>query len=424
VIDAYARKGESEKSVEHYTSVVYSYARKKQTTIGSAKCAERVFSGSLDFYEDFRLAPARPDATLVATMLDVWAKTPMKAQLRAQRTRELIENMGEKYQIECDVRVYNAYLNILVSCGDHQSTRQAEDVLAYLESHDTLQPNVYSYNAVLKALSKQQMGNKAEALLMRWIRRYRDGKITDIPDWHSFCTVLNGWTSPKKGNNISGKKAEEILDWMGSHDVPLNLPCYNAALKVCSQTSGLDSPIIAKRIWDRMPEKDRESYHFMINCLGRSDNFRNACKAEHILREGVDSQTLCPDPQLCNVVVSAFANGRHATSGVRAEQFLAWMTSVGVEPTTQSYNSAISGHVKSARPVGVDKALNLYMRMRAEPSAATYSILVEGCAGRPRDVEELFKDCIGRGLLDKKLLKDFRDVGTAALRSQLGGDIP
>jgi hypothetical protein len=52
--------------------------------------------------------------------------------------------------------MYNSLINVLASSGVDLDLRQAESLLLFLEEHDQLNPDSYTYNGLLNAYAKVQ----------------------------------------------------------------------------------------------------------------------------------------------------------------------------------------------------------------------------------------------------------------------------
>lgn len=253
VIDAYARVERTDKagavfqhmednyrngvtdippSVHCYSSVIDAYARvqgtqarerslngKRHATGAShgndlPYLAEEVFQGLLKFYEDYKLPCCRPDVTVFTTMMNVWSKSNHRE--RIDKVRALLKDMVP-YDLKCDVFVYNVLLNALASKSEWESIYEAEEVLGRMEEDDSLRPDRYSYNSVLKAYVRQAAGERAESLLLRWREQFNLGRVDDMPDHHSYSAVINCWA-----NKNNGEKAHEILLWMEKNGLEPN----------------------------------------------------------------------------------------------------------------------------------------------------------------------------------------------------------
>lgn len=155
--DSY-RSGASdvEPAVVCYNSVIDGYAKCKRKDAPDR--AEEVFYGLLDFQSEYHLASTQPDAKLFTAVIDCWAKSDRRE--KADRADAILREMNDS-GVDIDVFAYNSVLNVFATCGTMKAIKQAEGILEFLENHDTLKPDAYSYNSVLKGYSRMIQGRKA-----------------------------------------------------------------------------------------------------------------------------------------------------------------------------------------------------------------------------------------------------------------------
>jgi hypothetical protein len=134
--------------------------------------------------------------------------------------------------------------------------------------------------------------------------------------------------------------------------------------------------------------------------------------------------------KICNRVIAALGRSAHEDAGDRVEALLDWMHSIGLSPDTMCYNSALGaflhyrGVYQKHRIDNVERAILLFKRMKTDPTTVTFSLMVHICQSREDHVAELFENCVERGLLDDRLINNFREHGPPAVVLQLEGEIP
>uniref|UniRef100_A0A7S2XTP4 Pentacotripeptide-repeat region of PRORP domain-containing protein n=1 Tax=Attheya septentrionalis TaxID=420275 RepID=A0A7S2XTP4_9STRA len=323
----------------------------------------------------------QPTISTYTSVLTAWARSTRSESHAAEQAEALFDHLVDQYHV------------------DHKTTHHDGDNDPSLENQAAgttglLVPTRTCLNAVLNAWSLTirqakpgtaraiHAAERAQSLLDRQLRLHRDNSHNDAlkPDVLSFNTVLGVWVA--SGAPGSTENAEALLKQM-NHPKPL----------VHGDSTAGAAPTIADENDTCRP--DIVSYQTVIHALLKNKTPSAARRAEAILRH-MDKQYMEFLKMNKNSTVVVVDNNEDVvtpTVSTYSTVLTAWAHSAGVDdeapfkaasilkrmeylyesgenimarPNTLSYNSVIHAWAKSRHPQAVERAQELFHRMKEQ----------------------------------------------------------
>lgn len=450
VIDAYARRGDAEgaykvllrmvtefengnddavPSTIIYTSVIDAFSKSRSTRNAPEK-AEELLRYILRLYDEKKLLALKPDCTVFSATIDAWARTDRRD--KGKRAMDILEMM--KAYVQPDLVTYNIVINALVeNDGD---ICYAEDMLEIVERNRFLRADDFTYNSLLKAyfrLAERKGGTtgaqRAQDLINHWEQQYLSGHTDFQPDSHSYYALIKAWGLANTQGAAS--KADDVLTFMEEHNIHLNKYCYNAVLHSWARSFDHDAPKHAERVFEKLRRRYNEtrdkklkpdafSYYGLIVAYAGNKKTNPPYRAEDMLREMVNSKEIeNPDRRTFNVVINGWSQSANICNGdnpgSRADSLVDLMLSIGIKPDTINMNSVITAHVYSnidkSEVLGAMAALRRMHELHIPTTSVTYTILLKAShLYRDDTIEEIFNDCIDRGMLDDNIRNELIQI--------------
>ncbi|XP_061342683.1 pentatricopeptide repeat-containing protein At5g59600-like [Gastrolobium bilobum] len=241
-------------------------------------------------------------------------------------------------------------VGMYASCADLKSAR--------LLFQNIEQPNVFAFNWMVLGLAYN--GYYDDALLyFRWMR-----EIGHMGNKFTFSTVLKACVGLMDVNK--GRQVHAMIFEMGFHN---EVSVANALIDMYGKCGGLSH---ARRVFDRMPDRDVASWTSMIS------GFCNIGKIEQALVffERMKLEGLEPNYFTWNAIISAYARSRDSN---KAFAFIERMKKEGFVLDLVAWNALISGFVQNDL---VREAFKLFQQMllsRIEPNQVTIAALLPAC---------------------------------------------
>ncbi|PIA53395.1 hypothetical protein AQUCO_00900164v1 [Aquilegia coerulea] len=241
-------------------------------------------------------------------------------------------------------------LGMYAGCGD---VRSASQVFEYMRK-----PTVFAWNWMISALAFQ--GHCESAI--GYFRLMQKNEA--FPNKFTFSFVLKacvGLMDIKKG-----KELHCVINRMGFQT---DISVVNALIDMYCKCGRLD---IARKLFDKMTEKDVASWTSMICGYSHSGNLEES----QILIERMGSEGLEPNDFTWNAMISGYAHSGHCS---KAFELFSSMTSRGLAPDLVTWNAMIAGLVRSNRNV---EAITLFSKMLTtglKPNPVTIAGLLPAC---------------------------------------------
>jgi len=226
-----------------YTGVLNAYGRS-----GRVEKAASFLEACLQEYDTTKNPRMKPTAVTFTAILNALSKVAMTIPDAATKAHLLLHRMKDEYGIEPNVFSYSAVLDAYARSkrpdaadkalrlfrdmrggggGDDGSAAAAGDV----DVNVGLEPNAYTCTNVLKALARGGRVEEAEELLTELVH---DQRITIKLGPRAFSSVLHGWSKSKRRD--AAERAEDLLIRMQNLyrqqkiEGPPNTICYNSVL--------------------------------------------------------------------------------------------------------------------------------------------------------------------------------------------------
>ena len=158
-----------------------------------------------------------PNTVVLNSLMSAWVKSKNPAAV--ERTAELLEYMESSDRAPPDLYSYNTHLHALSTHAGRRLgyAKRANELLESL--HEKCQrgdidftPNLFSFNCVIDAFSRSQDDPNAAWDAVKVLRMLIDDKYGLQPDTYSFNQVLSALSRCTKSG--STRLAEELLDYM------------------------------------------------------------------------------------------------------------------------------------------------------------------------------------------------------------------
>lgn len=377
----------------------------------------------------------RPDPkafTMVLAMLYTPTADPKTtAQVAEGLFRRALDRGGQN-----DVRVWNAYLNVLAHCsiGNPEMSDEAEAVLKemiqlkLMSSHgvssvlhalanggrperahallerlrnmDEVEVTGIMFNTCIDAYAKQGNGEQAEALL----RTMLDNNIT--PDTFSFSTAINAWT--QSSHPEAAERAEQLLTMMEKTGYPLDSMSYTPVIVAWSKSNKRFATERALELLQTMERRclrgeevacpTHVTYTAAIHALAKSQDPNAVEKAEDLLQRMKDiarsgRRDFVVNKVAYSAVIDVIAKSKAPGAGMKALTLLREMQdrvatgdSQAVAPNVFTYNTVIAafanhGEAFEARAI-LEEMIEEAARGNQDvsPDASTYGTVMNSYA--------------------------------------------
>jgi pentatricopeptide repeat protein len=377
------------------------------------------------------LFPRSVDSSSFLIVLSAWSKS------RSPQSRTRIEALLSKIQRSVDTGDFqvrstssiNRIAHYFANSTQHdEAPEHAEALLRCLETANSAQPDVVTYNTVMNAWASVGNAFRSEKLLYEMIRNYEEGKKKQVwPDAQSFTIVLKAWT--KSDTKLASDRAVSILSQMktlshkGLASAEPNIVSYNTVLYCLDKSSSLERldtvlcelmeessdpgtksvrPDIitfvtainafaksgqldkAEELLKRLQEfpdvrPDVRPYCALMNAWVRSGRKEGPERVENLFHEmeqlyKAGDKGMRPDNQSFQIVMTAVARQGEAE---RVEEYL---RRKDLRPTVWHYNAAMLAWSKCANPQAAMKAEALLEEMRKNglsPDVVTFSSFLQ-----------------------------------------------
>jgi len=312
----------------------------------------------------------KPNTVVLNAIMSAWVKSRNPAAV--DRTAEILSNMRtDTATAKADLISYNTHLHALSMHGKGQGLAQrAQALLLEMEQgHDQgrllFAPNLFSYNLVIDAWVRSSEANaamRAADMLRQLVKR--DGVD---PDTFSFNQVLGALSKSSVPGAL--RMAQELLVYMedayqsGVHpNAQPDIMSYTNVIVAHSRGGEKGAAEQAEQLLDRVKARyklnaekclkpDRFCYNSLIDCWARSgEGTLGARKAEALLQEmqsmyEAGDEYMAPNIITYNALLNAWARSGTRCCGVKAEYYLdrMWQLYKGgdtkVKPNDLSYNT-------------------------------------------------------------------------------------
>jgi pentatricopeptide repeat protein len=358
------------------TSQSYKYVISALAKVGEGKRAEAWLTQLVKDYNHQFDAELKPDVEPFQSVLRAYSLSHHPdAALRAE---SVLTHMRELYQSEhLDTQPNVWSYNIVMRCwarskSSPEAYQRAKAVLDDMPTHG-IQPDTTSINTVLNACASSRNGNASQAqeLLLEFYQRYVEDPLRNPqPDVISFTTVLKALVKSKSPE--APDRAEELLYKLQE--------LYESGWEQC--------------------RPDAVAFATVIQCWGKSKRQNAPEKAESLLREMLrlaeeeGQADMAPDTVCWNSAINAWAL---AGNGEQAEALFTEMLanyiddkqqSAKAAPTIITFTAVLSAWAKTRHSAqAVERAELLLRRMEQlyqsgalidiKPNVVTYSIVLD-----------------------------------------------
>jgi len=381
----------------------------------------------------------------------------LKRPALAQRADALLRQMEDGYDSGSlpfgpNVFSYNLVIEAFCRVSDSSTAMQTARLLRQLVKRDGVEPDSFSFNQVLAALSKSQnkgSANTAEELLRYMDESFKTGVHPNArPDAVSFASVITAYT--RSGHEGCAEQAERLLEEMKvrsangeTHLIPTTI-CYNALID-CWAKSGAGT--FAARKAEALLQEMREmfdagenniapnltSYNGVLNAWARSGTRCSGSQAEKYLKEmwelyNAGDKKVKPNEFSYNTVINAISKSKHESKGQKALRILRRMDKLyqagnkEARPNEITYTAVINSCAfpsvldPRTRRKALDTAVFTLKELQAsrygQPNQVTYGTFIKACANLLHDDDEMrrviikrvFRQCCKDGQMGEMVL--------------------
>ena len=260
--DEYMKGGDVSPDVFSYTMIINAWANSKRGTHG-ALMAEAILMRMESMAENTKNHDIRPNSVTYNSVLSAWCKSG--SHEAAEKATCVFDHMEFQHlsgnpNAAPDRKSFNTLIHTLTKAGNAKSLILAEKILDRMEAYETqgvknLAPNLFSYNTIIegwgkvkgenvlnawKVLEKLLLAQKhredlepdrysfnniifalsksgqkdaelrIENLLRYMEREFQSGRISVSPDIFAYSSAIHTWA--RSGKKSAGARAEEILN--------------------------------------------------------------------------------------------------------------------------------------------------------------------------------------------------------------------
>lgn len=422
-------------------NISYNTMIKAFSNSGNAKRAEGVLNTMEKLFESTGDEKIRPDLISFSSVLNAYAKSAMKDAGSSKRAENILFRMikNEEFQddgqkpVKPNTWCFNTVLNGHAARG---AGNRAVLLLKLMEDMSEksgyVQPDIYSYNTVLKALAKShEKGSidRAVNILDRMEEKSKKGKKSVTPDAVSYNTLILAYANG--GGKFSGKAAETVLRRMermyhsGNELAKPNTATYTSVIKAWTRGYQKESTSKAEELVKELVgaasnntyhvHPDTTVYNSLLHCWAKSGERVAAKRAQEILLEMEEEYlqngngSVKPNYRTYTTVIDVLAKSRDGGAADKALEILKRMESlykageVSVRPNVYSYTAVINCFARSRQNDKAVRAVEILQLMEEEyrsgndgarPNEVAYNSVLNACAytyGNKEAIETAFK---------------------------------
>eukprot|EP00531_Pseudo-nitzschia_arenysensis_P006716 CAMPEP_0116119008 /NCGR_PEP_ID=MMETSP0329-20121206/2411_1 /TAXON_ID=697910 /ORGANISM="Pseudo-nitzschia arenysensis, Strain B593" /LENGTH=835 /DNA_ID=CAMNT_0003612679 /DNA_START=62 /DNA_END=2566 /DNA_ORIENTATION=+ len=314
---------------------------------------------------------------------------------RSQQSHRLIHRLSELHRDPTVPLSSNAYIDdslILLFCNQLKP-REGYQVLQKrvekLSSDPSLKrdeevPLVSSFTTIINGYAKTSQPEKAQSII-KWMMSFHESKhcssteaIVPPPNLNCFNALLHAYAVV--GSKNAGFKVEQTLEWMeklydgGKFDTKPNETTYNICINAWARSKHPEAPIRAENLLRRVVslgesgdqiEPSEEAFSAVMNTWVNSSSDSGSIKKmseatdkvagilDLMERISVTSSRLSLSAVSYTVLIKSWGKIAHNLDGMEKRKceeeifnVLRRMSSNGVTPTTETYNSVLTALVE------------------------------------------------------------------------------
>ena len=263
----------------------------------------------------------------------------------AERATGIVNRMKER-NIALNEVTYNAWMHAYMI---KNNISMVEEIFQNMKETIPTKIRVQEWNILLLAHAKQGRPKEAEEIVKTMVRRYNSGTSEVLPDLISYSILLDAWS--KSDEEGRGFRAETILDSIEERDISFDKTTY--------AESTASSPYVAA-----------------MRTIIHSGEENIVERVESIYKR-VLVQDVTPDAYIYATLLEAYASARSADASKKVSEVLAMMqeklNDISIEDKTVVYNAALKLLKQSREPNSIDRAEELFMKMKAEGIADEFT---------------------------------------------------
>lgn len=367
-----------------YNTIIKAYANK-----ADAERAEAILNTMIELHQSTADKKIKPDLISYSSVLNAYARSARHDPNASKKSEEILMQMVKMQEEEegkggkerlvntwCFNTVLNAYA-VQGKGGNASNLLKEMETLG--EKDKMLQPDIYTFNTVLKALANsKEKGSveRAQQILDRIVTNYENGVSKVKPDGITYNTVILAYANSRgKGK---GRKAQSLVKQMeakfqdGDMDVRPTSPTYTTLIKALN--------------WEK-------------------DMVRLSEEVVKSLKSDVESDKIL-DTSIYNALLNVWAKSGYRSSVQRAEEIFAEMKSdyfdngkTSVKPNARTYTTLIDVHAKSGERGSAKRCLEILNEMeelsmngdiQSKPNVYTYTAVINSFA-RSKEVDKAVK---------------------------------
>lgn len=291
---------------------------------------------------------------------------------RAEKAQALLQVAVEQAPHVVERTAFNCVADAWAGSPNRHNVEAIQDLMKFMQqngSNSNLQPDTYTYNALLKALSRSNRPNALDCsrqVLKDMWRLYSGGSETVKPNQISYSTILHAYSRLTTPDDV--KRAELLFEELWKHydskNDPDFLPSESAYVSLITswiRSKRKEAPSRAAYYFDHMRAKYTQT---------NNPRFQPSVRIYNTL---IDSHKLHGDgPGAERILLRMIDDYRHGNTKA--------------EPTTVTFNTVMTAFAKSGHPRAPEKVENILREMErlassngwsCSPNTWTYTIVLE-----------------------------------------------
>lgn len=378
--------------------------------LGSYKLGDATFYRLLENYassRDFRLIEQvldrmkREGRVLVERIFILIFKACGEAHLPGEAVK-FFDRMVNEFHCKQTVKSFNSVLNVIIQEGDFSYAFKFY-LRVFGANKKNFQPNVLTYNLIIKALCKLGQIDRA-------VETFREMPLKNCnPDVFTYSTLMNGLCKERRID-----EAVFLLDEMQAEGCLPNPVTFNVLIDALCKNGDLSR---AAKLVDNMFLKgcvpNEVTYNTLIHGLCLKDKLD---KALSLLDKMVSSKCI-PNEVTYGTIINGLVKQGRAEDGAH---ILMTMEERGHKANQYIYSSLISGLFKEGKSEDAVRLWKEMVEKGCKPNVVVYGAFIDGLCrdGKPDEAENILQEMLSKGCLPNafaysSLMKGFFKKGAS-----------
>ena len=211
------------RSNRHSTIGIDSYNHLLKAYAAAKTRLPKHFTRADKLYQEITESPhVTPDQTTFLCLLDMHAKAKASgknggaAATSVKRMEALFSDMKDTYDMQPSAAMYNRLLAAYAKLATRSNPKivlRMQEIMDEMQAHDRWAPDIYCWNELMTAYSKNGEPQKVEEIYQLLLREFQAGHRAWEPNFHIHVTRLQAWS--RAGKPTETQQALKDMTHMG-----------------------------------------------------------------------------------------------------------------------------------------------------------------------------------------------------------------